>query len=71
MTRHVYVVCKGERGEGQVPDVARATFDAALDVLQRHLPGAELQIRNTGWTWMATLNGVDEMWIYRMVVPHD
>lgn len=62
--RYVYVIAAGERGEGQTPTTAHTTLaEAKAEVfLAYDLVPYQLQQGR----WRASLNGVDEIWIYRM-----
>lgn len=63
---NVFVVGRGEYGEGQLPERAFSSLDGAKDWVQRHY-----DVRPTAvgaGTWRAIWNGCDEIWIYRMKV---
>jgi hypothetical protein len=66
---HVYVVCTGERAEGHDPISAYSNFKAAeADArTRRGLTDAAWLERGDGY-WMASPNGVDEVWIVRLPI---
>ena len=63
----VYVVCKGERGEGHTPLAVRTTWAGAVWVARRQAPvGHQIRWHIEEGVWIATLpNGTDQVAIYR------
>ncbi|HEX6970252.1 MAG TPA: hypothetical protein VF174_15765 [Micromonosporaceae bacterium] len=66
---NVYIVAVGERGEGQVPYAVVTTLRAAKQVA-RWDHGVQIgnELAGQPGRWMGSLNGTDEVWIYRMAV---
>ena len=63
---NVYIVAVGERGEGASPEAVFADRSGATKYA-REAHGVELR-RVARDRWMASSNGVDQVWILRMAV---
>jgi hypothetical protein len=66
VTSVVYVVARGERGEGHDPE---RIFDNLAGALEWSEQAYQLKPQPVGGAWMAVSdNEVDEIWVYRMKV---
>lgn len=67
MSRFIYLVAKGEHGEGQTPEGAYSTLQAAKEAALRLFEVWPTQVASR-FEWRASINGCDEVWIYRLRV---
>lgn len=65
----IYLVCKGERGEGHDPVAAHTAWSNALYDAQK-TRGANTApfVEEEPGRWKSSTNGVDEVWIVRLPV---
>ena len=63
---NVYVVSKGVRGEGQLVERAFASLASAKRWISGRWHIEAMSVNAV--TWMATWNGVDEVWIFKLKV---
>lgn len=68
MSRYVYVVCAGERGEGHDPVSAHASYPGAASAARKLNDGQRMTREDDGRWKSVKPSGVDEVWIYRMAV---
>lgn len=66
VNQRVYVVCKGEYGEGHSPITVVDSWASAASIARRTVPKVTKESPNV---WKGTAdNGVDQVWIYRFRV---
>lgn len=66
MSKHAYVIGKGERGEGQEPVAVTASLDRAKRLVFERF---DIEVtKHSAGKWVATDNGIDEVWIHRFVM---
>lgn len=67
MSIRVYIVCKGERGEGHDPVSAHTSFIGAHQHAKK-LGAPQVMPQQSEGQWMGTVNTTDEFWIVRLAV---